>query len=93
MFVDKALDRFGNWLARLLSKESGDYHQFTVSDPETLKQSLQPCDIILIEGHQKIAVAIQYLTQPTWSPAAIYVAGPLGPGRPGAGVTGSARMR
>ena len=83
MFVDKALDRFGNWLARLLSKESGDYHQFTVSDPETLKQSLRPCDIILIEGNQKIAVAIKYLTQSTWSHAAIYVGGALGAGKPG----------
>jgi len=78
MFVEKTLDRIGNWVSRILETESSGYHPFTASDPETLRKSLQPCDILLIEGNQKVAIAIKYLTQSTWSHAAIYVGGALG---------------
>jgi hypothetical protein len=72
-FFDKTLDGIGHWLARILQKESSGYRPFTPSDPETLERTLQPGDILLIEGNQKIAVAIKYLTQSTWSHAAMYV--------------------
>jgi hypothetical protein len=72
-FFDKTLDGIGNWLARILQKESSGYRPFTPSDPETLDRTLQPGDILLIEGNQKIAVAIKYLTQSTWSHAAMFV--------------------
>lgn len=86
-FIDKTLDGIGDWLARILQKESSGYRPFTPSDPETLERTLQPGDILLIEGNQKIAVAIKYLTQSTWSHAAMYVGhaapdsgkGPKGP--------------
>ncbi len=77
-FVENALDRIGGWLARILQAESSGYQPFTPSDPETLKRSLQPGDILLIEGNQKIAVAIKYLTQSTWSHAAVYVGNAVG---------------
>jgi hypothetical protein len=72
-FIDNTLDGIGHWLARILQKESSGYRPFTPSDPETLERTLQPGDILLIEGNQKIAVAIKYLTQSTWSHAAMYV--------------------
>ena len=72
-FFDKTLDGIGQWLARILQKESSGYKPFTLSDPETLRRTLRPGDILLIEGNQKIAVAIKYLTQSTWSHAAMYV--------------------
>ncbi len=72
-YIDKTLDGISNWLARILQKESSGYRPFTPSDPETLERTLQPGDILLIEGNQKIAVAIKYLTQSTWSHAAMYV--------------------
>ncbi|MFQ5626434.1 MAG: lipo-like protein, partial [Methyloligellaceae bacterium] len=78
MLAEKTLDLIGNWVSRILEKESSGYHPFTASDPETLRQSLRPCDILLIEGNQKVAIAIKYLTQSTWSHAAIYVGGALG---------------
>lgn len=83
MFVDKALDNLGSWLARILKAESSGYKPYTASDPETLRKTLQPGDIILIEGDAKIAVAIKYLTQSTWSHAAIYIGGALGPPKDG----------
>ncbi|GBE44230.1 hypothetical protein BMS3Bbin10_02321 [bacterium BMS3Bbin10] len=83
MFVDKALDSIGGWLARILKADSSGYLPFTASDPETLRKTLQPGDIVLIESGSKIAVAIKYLTQSTWSHAAIYVGGALGRAKKG----------
>ncbi|MGH6761808.1 MAG: YiiX/YebB-like N1pC/P60 family cysteine hydrolase [Phyllobacterium sp.] len=67
------LDRIGHWLARRLQTESSGYEPYTPSDPETLRRTLQPGDILLIEGNQRISSAIKYLTQSTWSHSAVYV--------------------
>ncbi|EKF19231.1 YiiX/YebB-like N1pC/P60 family cysteine hydrolase [Nitratireductor pacificus] len=67
------LDRFGRFLARRLQSESSGYEPYTPSDPATLHRTLQPGDILLIEGNQRISAAIKYLTQSTWSHAALYV--------------------
>jgi hypothetical protein len=71
--ADNFLDRTGRWLSRFLSSESTGYRPYTPSDPETLSATLQPCDILLVEGNQRLSAAIKYLTQSTWSHAAIYV--------------------
>ena len=72
-FVDNALDKLGDWIAMRLETPSSGYEPFTPSDPETLRRILQPGDILLVEGNQKISAAIKYLTQSTWSHAALYV--------------------
>jgi hypothetical protein len=48
-------------------------NRFTPSDPDTLRRVLEPGDILLIEGNQYVSSAIKYLTQSTWSHAALYV--------------------
>ena len=78
-FVNTMLDRIGDWLAGRLEEESSGYHPFTPSDPLTLQRVLQPGDVVLVEGNQKIAAAIKYLTQSTWSHSAIYVGNVLEP--------------
>lgn len=70
---DTLLDSFGRFLAQRLQRQSSGYQPYTPSDPETLLRTLQPGDILLVEGNQKIAAAIKYLTQSTWSHAALYV--------------------
>ncbi|MEC8247198.1 MAG: lipo-like protein, partial [Pseudomonadota bacterium] len=46
-------------------------HQFV---PLTdLRASLQTGDVLLVEGNQRISTAIKYLTQSTWSHAALYI--------------------
>jgi hypothetical protein len=70
---DTLLDRIGRFLARRLETESSGYQPYTPSDTETLRRSLQPADVLLVEGNQKISSAIKYLTQSTWSHAALYV--------------------
>ena len=72
-FFNKCLDRVGRWIAGRLETQVSGYIPFTASDPETLNRFLQPGDILLVEGNQKVSVAIKYLTQSTWSHAAIFV--------------------
>jgi hypothetical protein len=38
-----------------------------------LRAVLQPGDVLLVEGNQRFSVAIKYLTQSTWSHAALFV--------------------
>lgn len=71
--IDTVLDKIGDRLAKMLVKESSGYQPYTPSDQETLRQTLQPGDVLLIEGNQHISAAIKYLTQSTWSHAAVYV--------------------
>jgi hypothetical protein len=75
--AEGVLDRMGRLIAGFLAAESSGYQPFTPSDPETLRATLQPADVLLVEGNQRISVAIKYLTQSTWSHAALYVGDPL----------------
>jgi Permuted papain-like amidase enzyme, YaeF/YiiX, C92 family len=74
--MGSTLDRIGHWIARYLEKPAAGYEPFTPSDPEALRQSLRPGDVLLVEGDNNIAGVIKYLTQSTWSHSALYV-GPL----------------
>jgi hypothetical protein len=71
--TDTTLDRIGRWMAGRLQAESSGYRPYTPSDPETLYRTLHPADILLVEGNRRISAAIKYLTQSTWSHAALYV--------------------
>jgi hypothetical protein len=70
---DTVLDRFGRWLARHLSKEAAGEEPFVPSDPQALRRTLRPADVLLVAGGSTLSTAIKYLTQSTWSHAAIYV--------------------
>jgi len=70
---DSMLDWFGRWMATRLQSESSGYEPYTPSDPETLERTLRPGDVLLVEGNQRISGVIKYLTQSTWSHAALYV--------------------
>ncbi len=71
------LHRFLNFcsrvLVRLITRPSRAYQPFMPPDPALLRQVLQPADIVLFEGNEKISTVIKYLTQSTWSHAALYV--------------------
>jgi len=54
-------------------KPIAGYEPFTRSDPDALRASLRPGDILLVEGNNRISGVIKYLTQSTWSHAALYV--------------------
>src|ERR1700722_17852758 len=68
--------RIGRMLARYLEKPATGYEPFTPSNPDALARALKPGDVLLVEGNNHIAGVIKYLTQSTWSHAALYV-GPV----------------
>jgi hypothetical protein len=70
------LDRVGRQIAAYLQKPASGYEPFTPPDPAALRATIKPGDILLIEGRTHIAGVIKYLTQSTWSHAALYV-GPI----------------
>ena len=78
------LRRFGTALARYLEKPVVRYVSFSVAPPRALRNCLRPADVLLVEGNKRYSVAIKYLTQSTWSHAALYVGDALGPA-PGGG--------
>jgi len=69
-------DSLGQVIARYLEKPVRGYEPFTPSDPEALRTMLKPGDVLLVEGNSHIAGVIKYLTQSTWSHAALHV-GPI----------------
>ena len=71
--MSRMLDSVGRVIARYLQKPVHGYEPFTPSDPDALRQSLQPGDVLLVEGNNHIAGVIKYLTQSTWSHSALYV--------------------
>jgi len=52
------------------------YEPFSPADPEYLRSVIEPGDVLLVEGNNRISGIIKYLTQSTWSHAALYV-GPI----------------
>src|SRR5499426_560271 len=71
------LDGMGRAIADYLQRAEQGYEPFTPSDPEALRATLKPGDVLLVEGNNHISGVIKYLTQSTWSHAALYV-GPIG---------------
>jgi hypothetical protein len=67
------LHEMGNAIARYLQKPIAGYQPFARSDPDALRSSLRPGDVLLVDGNNRISGAIKYLTQSTWSHAALYV--------------------
>ena len=60
-------------LVQYLTGKVRNYEPFAVSTPESLESLLQVADVILVEGNQRFSTAVKYLTQSTWSHAALYV--------------------
>ncbi|MBN8940402.1 MAG: lipo-like protein [Rhizobiales bacterium] len=73
---ERLLEALGRRVARFLDKRSPGYEPTTPSDPFALRSALRPADILLVEGDTRISAVIKYLTQSTWSHAAMYV-GPI----------------
>ena len=74
--MSRWLDGIGRLIARYLDEPALGYEPFTPSEPDALRNSLQPGDVLLVEGNSHIAGVIKYLTQSTWSHSSLYV-GPI----------------
>jgi hypothetical protein len=71
------LSGLGQRIAAYLERAEQGYEPFTPSNPDALRATLRPGDVLLVEGNNRISGVIKYLTQSTWSHAALYV-GPIG---------------
>lgn len=67
------LEAFGRRLAAFLSKDNHPCSTSPATDQALLKRALRPGDVLLVEGASIIATAVKYLTQSTWSHAALYI--------------------
>jgi len=71
--MDRLLAWLGRRLAKYLTTPLPQGAQAATSPPDKLAGSLEPGDVLLIEGHTRVSVAIKYLTQSTWSHSALYI--------------------
>ncbi len=69
----------GRKLARFLTKPVQQSTQITTISQAQLVATLQPADVILVEGNSRLSIPIKYLTQSTWSHAALYIGDALPP--------------
>jgi hypothetical protein len=60
-------------LAAFLSQPLKRYERRGWSDPESLARTIRKGDVLLVEGDQRVSAVIRYLTQSSWSHAALYV--------------------
>jgi hypothetical protein len=71
--VNRILGATGRLLARYLTGPIRGYEPIASGSPEQFRRTLRPCDVLLVDGNTRISTAIKYLTQSTWSHAALYV--------------------
>ena len=67
------LQRLGERLASYLTRPRPNLRPAPVAGGVDWREHLQPCDVLLVDGASKVSAAIKYLTQSTWSHAALYV--------------------
>ena len=70
----KLLEHLGRLLARYLAAPGGSEVRVATCRPEFLAATLRRGDVLLVEGSSRFATAVKYLTQSTWSHAALCVA-------------------
>lgn len=60
-------------LVAYLTRKVRRYEPFAISSADDMAASLQVGDVLLVDGNQKFSTAVKYLTQSTWSHAALFV--------------------
>lgn len=76
------LAKVGRMLARYLDKPTAGYLHLATCKPELLASSIQIGDVLLVDGSSRVSNAIKYLTQSTWSHAALCIANDIDPEQP-----------
>lgn len=73
MLLDRLRGFVARSLASFINAPQKDYVPFAITDMRKLARVLEPGDVVLVEGDRRVSVAIKYLTQSTWSHAALFV--------------------
>src|SRR5436190_995568 len=79
----RILHNIGKRLARFLAKPRPSRNHVPTSPREVIAATLRKGDVLLVEGTSRFSSAIKYLTQSTWSHAALYIGDHFGPPKEG----------
>jgi hypothetical protein len=63
----------GHWLAVSLARPRHVHSAAVPAGRALLQHCLRPGDVLLVEGNSRVSTAVKYLTQSTWSHAALYI--------------------
>ena len=74
----RILHNIGKQLARFLAKPRPSRTHVPTSPREVVAATLRKGDVLLVDGTSRFSSAIKYLTQSTWSHAALYIGDHLG---------------
>ncbi len=61
------------WFLRQVTRPRRHYRRFVYNDPQKLKARIEPGDVLLVDGDQRVSEAVKYLTQSSWSHSALFV--------------------
>jgi hypothetical protein len=82
VLLAEMLGRLQRWVSggilRYLNTQTYQYAPFFGPEPDILARTLWPGDVLLVEGNTRVSAVIKYLTQSTWSHAALYIGDALG---------------
>jgi hypothetical protein len=62
-----------DWFLEQITQRRRNYRHYVYNDPVKLKAAIQPGDVLLVDGDQRVSSAVKYLTTSTWSHSALYV--------------------
>ncbi len=60
-------------LASFLNQPAGHYERRGWNDFDALKRQIHKGDVLLVEGDLRVSAVVKYLTQSSWSHAALYI--------------------
>ncbi|MGH9443355.1 MAG: hypothetical protein ACRD16_13905 [Thermoanaerobaculia bacterium] len=62
-----------DWIISVVTKPRRNYRRFGFNDAEKLKKHVRKCDVILVDGDQRVSQAIKTLTMSSWSHNCVYI--------------------
>jgi Permuted papain-like amidase enzyme, YaeF/YiiX, C92 family len=62
-----------DWFLEQITQRRRNYRRFVYNDPVKLKAAIQPGDVLLVDGDQRVSQVVKYLTTSTWSHSALYI--------------------
>jgi hypothetical protein len=62
-----------DWFLDQVTRPRRHYRRFVDNDPQKLKARIEPGDVLLVDGDQRVSEAVKYLTQSSWSHSALFV--------------------
>ena len=62
-----------DWIISVVTKPRRTYRRYGSNDAAKLKKHVRKCDVILVDGDQRVSQAIKTLTMSSWSHNCVYI--------------------